>query len=411
MLAVVAAQEAADIASGHGLALAPVIGAETLDGFAAGVLLSAGAFVLLLAQRNGLMHLRWAGAALRRRVGTMPFASEVLGRYPGGETPERRWLGRASGAGLDAGEEPLLQPGVRLREWLQGEPAATSMASAVSTTHAVTTTSTTSTASGLDLARTALELDLDLAPAVRRPDAPRDVWDERAERFMQALEEQQAAIGTNPGTEVKPSTRATGPAGLTGSAEPIEFIEPAGTTQHTESAGNIAQADDNAPANESLSAAAAAADTSAAPASDPTSEATHPEPRATDITSPDDARQPADEPARHGRTSGYKSKHRRPAPERPAPWRPAPERSAPDDDQAPDDGATKGTDPKGKAAGLWPEKSAKSEKKESRRRAQRASRNARNARNPRHAAQTSALVSARNTIVGAVHIRLMGAHR
>src|SRR5882724_9086103 len=125
MLALVAAQEAADIASGHGLALPPVIGAGTLDGFAVGVLLSAGAFVLLMAQRSGLLNLRWAGAALRRRTEALQFASQALGRYPGEDTPERRWPGRPSGASLDAGEEPLLQPGVRLREWLQGDSAKT----------------------------------------------------------------------------------------------------------------------------------------------------------------------------------------------------------------------------------------------------------------------------------------------
>jgi len=322
MLAIVAAREAADIASGHGLA--PVIGAETLDGFAAGVLLSAGAFVLLLAQRNGLLHLRWAGAALRRRVGVMPFASEVLGRYPGGETPERRWQGRATGAGLDAGEEPLLQPGVRLREWLQGGSPATSRATRAST---VSTVSTTSTASGLDLARAALELDLDLAPAVRRPDAPRDLWDERAERFMHALEEQRAAADDEPVTEAKLATGPTGATSPTGVADSTEPTELAWTTQHVEPIANIAWAEDNAPANGSQAAA-----------TDPALPATGPQSPASDITSPG-AVQPAGEPASRGRTSGYQSKHRRPNPERPAaPWRPAPDRSAPDDDQAPDDG-------------------------------------------------------------------------
>jgi len=66
MLALIAVQEA--VASGLGTGLVPALGAGTLDGFAAGLLLSGAIFLVLMAQRNGTRWPRRATGA-RRRIG------------------------------------------------------------------------------------------------------------------------------------------------------------------------------------------------------------------------------------------------------------------------------------------------------------------------------------------------------
>lgn len=68
MLALIAAQEAASIASGHGSPLTAPIGTGTVDGFAAGMLLSGVVFLLILAQRRALRRPASAGAATRTRA-------------------------------------------------------------------------------------------------------------------------------------------------------------------------------------------------------------------------------------------------------------------------------------------------------------------------------------------------------
>lgn len=64
MLALIAAQEAAVIASGHGSPLTSPIGYGTVDGFAAGTLLSGVVFMLILAQRRALRRPVRAGAGV-----------------------------------------------------------------------------------------------------------------------------------------------------------------------------------------------------------------------------------------------------------------------------------------------------------------------------------------------------------
>jgi hypothetical protein len=63
MLALIAAQEAAVIASGHGSPLTSPIGYGTVDGFAAGTLLSGVVCMLILAQRRALRRPVRAGAS------------------------------------------------------------------------------------------------------------------------------------------------------------------------------------------------------------------------------------------------------------------------------------------------------------------------------------------------------------
>src|SRR6185437_2632975 len=70
MLALIAAQEAASIASGHGSPLTAPIGTGTVDGFAAGMLLSGVVFLLILAQRRALRRPASAGAATRATATT-----------------------------------------------------------------------------------------------------------------------------------------------------------------------------------------------------------------------------------------------------------------------------------------------------------------------------------------------------
>jgi hypothetical protein len=77
MLALIAAQEAAVIASGHGSPLSAPIGTGTVDGFAAGMLLSGVVFVLILAQRR----------ALRRPVGVSATRVNATPPGPAGEGP------------------------------------------------------------------------------------------------------------------------------------------------------------------------------------------------------------------------------------------------------------------------------------------------------------------------------------
>jgi hypothetical protein len=77
MLALIAAQEAAVIASGHGSPLSAPIGTGTVDGFAAGMLLSGVVFVLIRAQRR----------ALRRPVGVSATRVNATPAGPAGEGP------------------------------------------------------------------------------------------------------------------------------------------------------------------------------------------------------------------------------------------------------------------------------------------------------------------------------------
>jgi hypothetical protein len=172
MLALIAAQEAAVIASGHGSSLMAPIGAGTVDGFAAGMVLSAVVFMLILAQRRaGRRPVR--AAASRTPAGPpalAPALDDALGQNPppplaapvevgtpvSFEAAALAMVGAAaaveapafapvmdaalnthpyadvspygrvnSGTEVmpfaDAANEVLLQPGIRLEEWLEGQ--------------------------------------------------------------------------------------------------------------------------------------------------------------------------------------------------------------------------------------------------------------------------------------------------
>lgn len=86
MLALLAAQEAAVIASGHGSPLTAPIGTGTVDGFAAGMLLSGVVFLLILAQRRALRRPARASVALVSETsgpaGEEPAPEAALGQYP-----------------------------------------------------------------------------------------------------------------------------------------------------------------------------------------------------------------------------------------------------------------------------------------------------------------------------------------
>jgi hypothetical protein len=154
MLALIAAQEAAVIASGHGPSLMAPIGTGTVDGFAAGMLLSAVVFMLILAQRRGWrrpVRAEASGTPAEPTALTPALASaldDALGENPPSplaapvEAPAfapvldpalsthpyahvRPYGGMNSGTGVmpfaDAANEVLLQPGIRLEEWLEGQ--------------------------------------------------------------------------------------------------------------------------------------------------------------------------------------------------------------------------------------------------------------------------------------------------
>ena len=79
MLALIAAQEAAVIASGHGSPLTAPIGTGTVDGFAAGMVLSGVVFMLILAQRRALRRPVGVSAT---RVSATPAGSAGEGSAP-----------------------------------------------------------------------------------------------------------------------------------------------------------------------------------------------------------------------------------------------------------------------------------------------------------------------------------------
>jgi hypothetical protein len=115
MLAVIAAKEAAAIASGLGTTLMPAVGASTLDGFAAGMLLSGGVFLLLMLQRHGPPRVVRAVRPWRQ-VGAVSFTGRVLGHYRGSQ----RQVKLADSAGGGAEDEFLLglpqPPGTELAD-------------------------------------------------------------------------------------------------------------------------------------------------------------------------------------------------------------------------------------------------------------------------------------------------------
>ncbi len=179
MLALLAAQEAAVIASGHGSPLTAPIGTGTVDGFAAGMLLSGAVFLLILAQRRALRRPARASATQVSEIPAgptdeTPAPEAALGQYPApflaapveaemfapvedpgprmaldepaasfGADPEvspvlstpalsthpyadvSPFGGGSSPASFmpfaDAANEVVLQAGVRLEEWLEGE--------------------------------------------------------------------------------------------------------------------------------------------------------------------------------------------------------------------------------------------------------------------------------------------------
>ncbi|MGH3404907.1 MAG: hypothetical protein ACRDRJ_20725, partial [Streptosporangiaceae bacterium] len=87
MLALLAAQEAAVIASGHGSPLTAPIGTGTVDGFAAGMLLSGVVFLLILAQRRAARRPARASAMRVSETpvgpaGEAPAPEATLGQYP-----------------------------------------------------------------------------------------------------------------------------------------------------------------------------------------------------------------------------------------------------------------------------------------------------------------------------------------
>ena len=87
MLALLAAQEAAVIASGHGSPLTAPIGTGTVDGFAAGMLLSGVVFLLILAQRRAVRRPARESAARVSETpagpaGEAPAPEAALGQYP-----------------------------------------------------------------------------------------------------------------------------------------------------------------------------------------------------------------------------------------------------------------------------------------------------------------------------------------
>jgi hypothetical protein len=105
MLGFIAVREAAAIASGHGSALMRPIGAGTLDGFAAGMLLSGVVLLVIMTRRRG-------ERGTRGRAALAPFS----GGY--GEPPRYPAVLRPYG---DAEREMVLQPGVQLSDWLAAE--------------------------------------------------------------------------------------------------------------------------------------------------------------------------------------------------------------------------------------------------------------------------------------------------
>jgi len=131
MLALIAAQEAAVIASGHGSPLTAPIGTGTVDGFAAGMVLSGVVFMLILAQRRALRRPVGVGAT---RVSATPAGSAgegsapelALGLYPApvlGAPVEAEMFAPIADTGLDTGLDESLDTDLAT---VFGQPAAAS---------------------------------------------------------------------------------------------------------------------------------------------------------------------------------------------------------------------------------------------------------------------------------------------
>lgn len=131
MLALIAAQEAAVIASGHGSPLTAPIGTGTVDGFAAGMVLSGVVFMLILAQRRALRRPVGVSAT---RVNATPagLADEgsapepALGLYPApvlAAPVEAEMFAPIADIGLDTGLDKDLDKDL---DTVFGEPAAAS---------------------------------------------------------------------------------------------------------------------------------------------------------------------------------------------------------------------------------------------------------------------------------------------
>ena len=117
MLGLLAAREAAVIASGHGSLLNGQISASTVDGFAAGVLLSAVVLLLIVAERRARRRrVRAAGASAL--IGDMGRADSISpeSTHSSADVPPRGWISSRTDV-----NEVVTQAGVRLEEWLEGE--------------------------------------------------------------------------------------------------------------------------------------------------------------------------------------------------------------------------------------------------------------------------------------------------
>ena len=131
MLALIAAQEAAVIASGHGSPLTAPIGTGTVDGFAAGMVLSGVVFMLILAQRRALR--RPVGVSAARvsatptgSAGEGPAPESALGLYPApvlAAPVEAEMFAPIADSGLDTGLDKGLDTDLAM---VFGEPAAAS---------------------------------------------------------------------------------------------------------------------------------------------------------------------------------------------------------------------------------------------------------------------------------------------
>jgi hypothetical protein len=111
MLAFMAAKGTAAVST----ALAPVIGANTLDGFAVGMLLSGGVFLLIVTNRHGLRR------ALRLAVGPRLAMASFAPAVPVTDDAVRDELLLPPGTGLDP--EPKLVPEPKLDPESKLDPA------------------------------------------------------------------------------------------------------------------------------------------------------------------------------------------------------------------------------------------------------------------------------------------------
>lgn len=154
MLALFAAQQSAAAASGLAGGLLPAISASTLDGFAIGMLLSGGVFLLVAGHVQSPRRLGLAGTAQT--------ADELTGE-PAGDAG-------GGHAGRELGDYPLPAPTVTAQAVLVTAPAAATSATA---TPAVATpaTVTSATEPGAD-SRAVAPAEVAAAPAVAIPAIP-----------------------------------------------------------------------------------------------------------------------------------------------------------------------------------------------------------------------------------------------